>query len=157
MKLIYTLITATLLSCISFLGYSVDNPLDADIVVAADGSGNFTTLQAAIDAVPANSDRRTVIYIKRGLYNTEKLFVPEDKINLSLIGESREETVISYHINDCASGKCPNDDAALWSGDNIRTSATLTIHADGFRAENMTITKHSWTSRTGTGNYCAVR
>ena len=139
MKLIYTLITATLLSCISFLGYSVDNPLDADIVVAADGSGNFTTLQAAIDAVPANSDRRTVIYIKRGLYNTEKLFVPEDKINLSLIGESREETVISYHIYDCASGKCPNDDAALWSGDNIRTSATLTIHADGFRAENMTI------------------
>lgn len=116
-----------------------DNPVNADIVVAADGSGDFTTLQAAIDAAPSNSDRRTVIYIKRGLYNTEKLIVPADKINLTLIGESREETVISYHIYDCSQGKCPVEDAALWTGDNIRTSATLTIMADGFRAENMTI------------------
>ncbi len=119
--------------------YSNENPVNADIVVAADGSGDFTTLQAAIDASPSNSDRRTVIYIKRGLYNTEKLIVPADKINLTLIGESREETVISYHIYDCSQGKCPVEDAALWTGDNIRTSATLTIIADGFRAENMTI------------------
>lgn len=115
------------------------NPVNADIIVAADGSGNFTTVQAAINAAPSNSDRRTVIYIKRGLYNTEKLIVPADKINLTLVGESREETVISYHIYDCTGGKCPAADAAKWTGDNILTSATLTILGDGFRAENMTI------------------
>ena len=116
-----------------------DNPLNADIVVALDGSGDFTAIQAAINAVPANDDRNTVIYIKRGVYNTEKLIVPADRINVTLIGESRQETVISYHIYDCGDSKCPAEDAALWTGDNIRTSATLTILGDGFRAENLTI------------------
>lgn len=116
-----------------------DNPVNADMVVTADGTGDFTTLQAAINAAPSNSETRTIIYIKRGLYNTEKLIVPGDKTNISLIGESREETVISYHIYDCAQGKCPVEDAALWVGDNIRTSATLTIIGNGFRVENLTI------------------
>ncbi len=119
--------------------FAEDNPVNADMVVAADGTGDFTTLQAAINAAPSNSERRTIIYIKRGLYDTEKLIVPGDKINITLIGESREETIISYHIYDCNGGKCPAEDAAKWTGDNIRTSATLTIQGDGFRAENLTI------------------
>jgi autotransporter-associated beta strand protein len=122
-----------------FPAHSNDLPVEADIVVAPDGSGDFTTLQAAINAAPSNSDRRTVIYIKRGLYDTEKLIVPGDKVNITLIGESREETILSYHLYDCSQGKCPPEDAALWTGDNIRTSATLTILGDGFRAENLTI------------------
>jgi len=115
------------------------NSANADIVVALDGSGDFTKIQDAINAVPSNSDRETVIYIKRGTYNTEKLIIPSDKKNVHFIGESRDETVISYHIYDCPDGKCPPEDAALWSGDNIRTSATLTIQGDGFKAENLTI------------------
>lgn len=118
---------------------SADNPVKADIVVASDGTGDFTTLQAAINAVESNSDRKTIIYIKRGVYDTEKLIIPADKKNISLIGESRDETIISYHIYDCATGKCPAADAALWTGENIATSATLTIYGDGFRAENLTI------------------
>jgi autotransporter-associated beta strand protein len=139
MKFILKYFLLILIAIISQITFAEDNPVNADMVVAADGSGDFTTLQAAINAAPSNSERRTVIYIKRGLYNTEKLIIPEDKINLTLIGESREETVISYHIYDCSQGKCPVEDAALWTGDNIRTSATLTIMADGFRAENLTI------------------
>jgi autotransporter-associated beta strand protein len=118
--------------------------INADIVVAKDGSGNFTKIQDAINAVPSNqTDRRTVIFIKNGLYNTEKLLVPADKINITLIGESRDQTIISYHIYDCTNAesgnKCPAADANLWIGDVIRTSATLTIMGEGFRAENMTI------------------
>lgn len=112
---------------------------DADIVVAFDGSGDFTKIQDAINAVPSNSDRQWVIYIKRGFYNSEKLIIPYDKKNIYFIGESRDETIISYHIYDCSDGKCPVEDAALWTGDNIRTSATLTVQGDGFRAENLTI------------------
>ncbi|MEX2371689.1 MAG: pectinesterase family protein, partial [Bacteroidales bacterium] len=126
----------TLLLCSAL---AQDVPASADIVVAADGTGNFTTIQAAIDAAPSNSDRSTVIYIKRGIYNTEKLIVPGDKINITFLGESRQETVISYHMYDCDGGKCPAEDAARWTGDNILTSATLTILGDGFRAENLTI------------------
>ncbi|MFZ5939812.1 MAG: pectinesterase family protein [Bacteroidota bacterium] len=138
-KLIGRLMAVWMFAFIASAGMAQTYPEGADIVVAADGTGDFTTLQAAINAAPSNSDRSTVIYIKRGLYNTEKLIVPADKINLSLIGESRSETVISYHIYDCSTGKCPTEDAALWTGDNIATSATLTILGDGFRAENLTI------------------
>ncbi len=115
---------------------------EVDITVATDGSGDFTTIQAAIDAAPSNSDRTIIIYIKRGLYNSEKLIVPSDKKNLTFIGESREETIISYHIYDCAdgyNGKCPAADASLLPAELLVTSATLTIQGDGFRAENLTI------------------
>ncbi|NDW08704.1 pectinesterase family protein [Dysgonomonas sp. 520] len=121
------------------------NPYDADIVVAADGSGNYTKIQEAINAVPSNSDRRTVIYIKRGTYNTEKLIIPANKKNITMIGESRDETIISYHMYDCSNAesanKCPADAYELWkdNADLVRTSATLTIQADGFIAENLTL------------------
>lgn len=129
-----------------FAGHSFSqNPYDADIVVAKDGSGDFDKIQAAINAVPNNSDRRTVIYLKRGKYDTEKLIIPASKKNLTIIGESRDETIISYHIYDCSNAssgnKCPAESYDLWkdNADLVRTSATLTIAADGFIAENLTI------------------
>ncbi len=110
-----------------------------DIVVDLDGSGDYTSIQDAIDAVPDNSSSRTVIYIKDGTYNTEKLLIPSEKQNITFIGESREGTIISYHIYDCDDGKCPTEDAALWDDDLLYTSATLTINGDGFIAKNLTI------------------
>ncbi|MEZ4827856.1 MAG: pectinesterase family protein [Bacteroidia bacterium] len=114
-----------------------------DITVALDNTGDFVKIQDAIDAVPDNSHIPTIIYIKRGLYNTEKLIVPATKTNVIFIGESRDETIISYHIYDCATGgfsnKCPAADAQLWSSLNLQTSATLTILGDDFLAENLTI------------------
>ncbi len=116
-----------------------------DIVVALDGTGNYKSIQDAINAVPDNSSKRTVILIKNGLYNTEKLLVPASKKNLTFLGEDREKTIISYHIYDCKSpetgNKCPADAVALWKDnkDLIRTSATLTVLADDFIAENLTI------------------
>lgn len=115
-----------------------------DIVVDINGTGDFTTLQAAIDAAPSNSSSETIIYIKRGLYDQEKLIVPATKTNITLIGESREETIISYDIyncNDGGDGLCPDNKVVLWASnsDLIRTAATLTIQANDFRAENITI------------------
>ncbi|MDP4210184.1 MAG: pectinesterase family protein [Bacteroidota bacterium] len=117
----------------------------ADIVVALDGSGNYKSIQAAINAVPDNSSKRFVILIKNGTYNTEKLIVPATKINLTIIGEDREKTIISYHIYDCQSpqseNKCPAESWALWKDnkDLSRTSATLTVLANDFHAENLTV------------------
>lgn len=131
------------LSCITYA--QAQNPNNADIVVALDGSGDFTKIQDAINAVPNNSERRTVIYLKRGKYDSEKLIIPSTKKNLTIVGESRDETIISYHIYDCTSpdseNKCPADAWELWkdNADLIRTSATLTIAADNFIAENLTI------------------
>lgn len=115
------------------------------IVVAKDGSGDFEKIQEAINAVPDSSATRTVIYIKNGKYDTEKLIVPETKQNITIQGEDREKTIISYHIYDCkneiSANKCPTESYDLWK-DNpllVRTSATLTVMGDGFIVENLTI------------------
>lgn len=127
--------------CLVFLFHGLNaQTLVPDVTVSLDGE--VTSIQAAIDAAPANSDRPWVIYIREGIYDTEKLIIPSGKDNITLVGESRENTVISYHIYDCSGGlnnKCPAEDVAKWSGDNIRTSATLTIIGNDFRAENLTI------------------
>lgn len=125
---------------------SPDNPeVSADLVVARDGSGDYTSLQAAINAAPDCSRERFVIYIKDGVYDEEKLIIPEGKTNISFVGESREGTIISYHMHDGDSpqtgNKLPADAWHKWSGDAmlVRTSATLTIMGEGCSFENMTI------------------
>lgn len=118
---------------------------EVDIIVAKDGSGDFITLQSAINAAPDYSEKRFVIYIKNGKYDTEKLIIPSNKTNITLKGEDRSKTVISYHIYDCKSpesgNKCPAESWALWknNADLIRTSATLTIMAEGCLVENLTL------------------
>ncbi len=117
---------------------------EPDIVVSLDGRGDFKSIQAAIDAVPDNRDKRTIIFLKKGFYDEEKLIVPKNKRNILLLGEDRERTVIRYHVHNCGceeavNGMCPPDSVKKWEGDNIRTAATLTIKGEGFRAENLTI------------------
>ncbi|MBD0833391.1 pectinesterase family protein [Aestuariibaculum sediminum] len=111
-----------------------------DITVDINGTGDFTSIQAAFNAAPAGTP--TIIYVKRGLYDQEKLIIPANKTNITLIGESRQETIISYDIyncNDGGDGLCPDEKVALWNSnsDLIRTAATLTIMANDFRAENI--------------------
>ena len=125
---------------------SPDDPkITADVVVAKDGSGDYTSLQAAIDAAPVCSAQRFVIYIRNGVYDEEKLIIPEGKENISFVGESRDGAVISYHMHDGNSpetgNKLPADAWKKWSGNAmlVRTSATLTILAEGCSFENLTI------------------
>lgn len=65
----------------------------ADIIVAKDGSGQFTSIQAAINSIPQNNSQQVVIFIKRGTYN-EKLFISTN--NISLVGEDRDSTRIVF-------------------------------------------------------------
>ena len=58
-----------------------------DIVVAADGTGDFKTIQAAIESIPRDNRERTIVLVKNGVYN-EKLRIEADCITLR--GESRE-------------------------------------------------------------------
>lgn len=65
-----------------------------DFVVAQDGSGDFLTVQEAIDAVPDfRKNIRTTILVRKGVYK-EKIVIPESKINISLIGQ--DGAVLSY-------------------------------------------------------------
>jgi len=62
---------------------------DSTIVVAADGSGQFKTVQAAIDSVPADNKQRVVITIKSGDY-PDKVLVNRSFVTLR--GEDRKKT-----------------------------------------------------------------
>jgi len=75
-----------------------DNP--DTIVVARDGSGEFRTIDEAIEVCRAFMGYHKVIYIKKGTYK-EKLIIPSWLQNIELCGESKEETIITYddHAN----------------------------------------------------------
>ncbi|MDA3816522.1 MAG: pectinesterase family protein [Prolixibacteraceae bacterium] len=73
-----------------------------DFVVAADGSGDFQTVQDAIDAVPDFRKTETVIFIKNGVYK-EKLVLPASKNQVTFMGEDVEKTIITN--DDYASKK----------------------------------------------------
>ena len=70
------------------------------IVVARDGTGEYRTIQEAVEAVRAFMDYTVTIYIKDGIYK-EKLVIPSWVKNVQLVGESAEGTIITYddHAN----------------------------------------------------------
>ncbi|WP_276381309.1 pectate lyase [Flavobacterium sp. H4147] len=68
------------------------------ITVAQDGSGDFTKIQDAIYASPAFPYEKVTIYVKNGTYN-EKVRIPEWNTNVSLLGESKEKTIITFDDN----------------------------------------------------------
>ena len=97
--------------------------------LAQDGSGDFFTVQEAINAVPDfRKNIRTTILIRKGTYK-EKIIIPESKINVSLIGEE--------------GATLTNDDFANKKnvfGENMGTSGSSScyIYAPDFYAENIT-------------------
>lgn len=102
---------------------------DYNFVVAQDGSGDFTTVQAAINAVP---DYRkagpTRIYIKKGMYK-EKIVIAESKQGVQLIGE--DGAVLTY--DDYA--QKPN---VFGEGKGTSGSGSIYIFGPDFFAENIT-------------------
>jgi len=100
------------------------------VTVALDGSGNYKTVQAALDAVPNGNKRPFVIYVKDGLYR-EKLHLDAEKKFVELVGESRFNTILTY---DDHPGKVSTKGDSI----NTRTSYSFLIAADNFKAKNIT-------------------
>jgi pectinesterase len=104
--------------------------LPYDFVVAQDGSGNFETIQEAINAVPDFRKRETTIFIKNGVYK-EKLILAESKSFVTFIGESLNGTVITYDDYNQRKNIFGEDKGT--SG-----SSGFYIYAPNFSAENIT-------------------
>jgi pectinesterase len=75
------------------------------IVVAADGSGDFNTIQGAVDFVPAIPPRRVTIFIKNGAY--EEIVFFRDKANISFRGEDRDKVQVGYGNNSAFNPPMP--------------------------------------------------
>jgi hypothetical protein len=67
------------------------------VVVAADGSGDFNTVQGAVDFVPDNPAHRVTIFIKNGSY--EEIVFFQKKSNLTIRGEDRDKVQVGYANN----------------------------------------------------------
>lgn len=99
-----------------------------EITVSLDGSGDYTSIQSAIDAIPPDREYPTTIYIQAGIYN-EKLHI--EKPYVRLIGDSDQPTVITY--NDYARKTFP--DGSLY---HTFYSYTVFVGSDDFSAEHVT-------------------
>ena len=95
------------------------------LVVAADGSGQFRTVQAAIDAVPNQSAKPVIIQLKKGTYH-EKVVVPTLKTPIVLRGDEAATTIITY------------SDHVGANGISTPTSYSVLVQANDFTAENVT-------------------
>lgn len=100
------------------------------LMVAKDGSGSFTTVQAAVDAVPDGV--ATTILIKRGVYR-ELVRVPAAKTHLTMIGLTGNpaDVVIDF---DNASGTLKPDGTPF----GTTGSATTMVAASDFTARHIT-------------------
>jgi len=108
-----------------------------ELTVAQDGSGNYKTIQEAVNSVRDLGQKQVTIHIKKGIYH-EKLVIPSWKTHISLVGESAENTIIS---NNDYSGKAVTGGKDAFGKDKMTTytSYTVLVQGNDFKAENLTI------------------
>lgn len=68
------------------------------LVVSADGKGDFSTVQGAVDFVPDHSATPVTIFVKNGMY--EEIVYFRNKSNLTIVGEDRNKVVVFYANNE---------------------------------------------------------
>jgi pectin methylesterase-like acyl-CoA thioesterase len=66
----------------------------ARLTVSADGSGDFNTIQGAIDFVPDYSPKPITVFIKNGMY--EEIVYFRNKSNITILGQDRDKVVVFY-------------------------------------------------------------
>lgn len=125
-RLILSIIVMTAILCqgaVSGQNYAVD------VTVALDGSGNFTSIQKAIESCKAYPDRNITIHIKNGVYK-EKVLIPRWNPHIHLVGENRDSTILQFDDYFGRIGKGPN---------STFYTATLRIDAADITCRNLTI------------------
>ena len=102
------------------------------LVVATDGSGDFRSVQAAVDAVPANRDSVTTIFIRAGEFDGI-VRIAAGKNRIRLVGEDRQRTVITGVNNERL-----NPSGGSGPRANLGR-ALMSVDADDVVIENLTV------------------
>jgi pectinesterase len=123
-----------------------------EITVAKDSTGDYTSIQKAIDACKSFPDKRITIHVRNGVYY-EKVVVPSCNNRLSIIGESSEKTIITYGDFFSRINRGRNSTFFTY---------TLLVEAEDFYAENLTIENSAGTvgqavALNVAGDRCAFR
>ncbi|GLJ09559.1 hypothetical protein SUGI_0111800 [Cryptomeria japonica] len=97
--------------------------IQADAVVAQDGSGDYTTITDAINNAPEKSNQRYVIYVTAGVYY-ENVEVGKRKMNLMLVGDGMDSTIVTGN-------------KSVVDGTTTYHSATFAVKGAGFIARDI--------------------
>ncbi|KAL8143029.1 hypothetical protein V2J09_016061 [Rumex salicifolius] len=109
------------------------NETKYNLVVAKDGTGNFSTVSEAVEAAPNKTATRFIIYIKAGAY-LENVEVVKKKTNLMFIGDGIEKTVIKASRN-------------VVDGWTTFRSATVAVSGAGFIAKGISFENSAGASK----------
>jgi pectinesterase len=100
------------------------------IIVAKDGTGNFKTVQEALNTVPLNNKNPLTIFIKNGIYK-EKLHLDSSKNFVTIVGEDKFKTILTYDDH-------PGKTDAHGDSINTRSSYSFIIKGNNFSARKIT-------------------
>ena len=103
------------------------------VVVAQDGSGDYTSIQEAINNLKAFPYEQITVSIKNGIYK-EKVKIHEWNSNITLLGESKENTIITFddYFNKIGLGR-----------NSTFYTYTLLVEANNVVLKNLTIENSS--------------
>ncbi len=120
------LVVCMVVCCVVAIPLVAQTEWKRNIVVARDGTGDYRTLTEAVEGIRAFMDYKVTVFIKNGTYK-EKLILPSWIENVEFVGESAENTVITY-----------DDHANINKMGTFRTY-TLKVEGSGITFKNLTI------------------
>ncbi|OMO63036.1 Pectinesterase, catalytic [Corchorus capsularis] len=100
-------------------------PIQANIIVALDGSSPIKSINEAIDMIPNHNENLFVILVKEVVYN-ENVLIKESKTNVMMIGEGMEKTIIESN-------------RSVKGGFYTDKTATMEVQATNFVAKDLAI------------------
>ncbi|MFT3742901.1 MAG: pectinesterase family protein [Pyrinomonadaceae bacterium] len=110
----------------------------ATITVSGDGTGDFNTVQGALDSIPDHSKKRVTVRVKNGLY--QEIVYIRNKTNVTIIGESQDKTIVRYANNEVFNPHPANIRTNPEKGTFPSRRAAVTIdNCDGVNVVNMTL------------------
>jgi pectin methylesterase-like acyl-CoA thioesterase len=121
-------------------------PGAARLTVAADGTGDFCTVQGALDFIPDGNTKPVTLFLRKGIYREIIFFA--NKHSLTLLGEDRSGTVIEYannaKFNDAggnpyAGGSNPSGVAVLHGGSVYHRGVFTAHRVNDLVVSNLTI------------------
>ena len=113
-------------------GIIPNSELGVNLIVALDGSGDYSTIQAGINAIPVSHSGISpyILYIRPGFYH-EKVTIPGTLSDIKIVGESRDSSILDYtdYVGMSGTANIPGTNAVQ----------TLQVNASNITFENMTI------------------
>lgn len=109
----------------------------SQLVVSADGTGDFTTVQGAVDFLPLHHNKPVTIFIKKGVYREIVHF--HDRQQVRFLGEDRDSVIICYPNNSVFNRRVMSPDPALAAGRHSLRPVLSIYNAEDVAVKNLTL------------------